>query len=85
MPIRTAGRIHATARMKTPPPTPKVYLPTHPVLDERMAAGLSRLSVARSAGIDTSTLWRVEVGEVNPQAATLAAIQRAIQALKDPQ
>lgn len=44
--------------------------------DARMGARLTRLELARALGIDPSTLYRIERGEVTPSARTVEAIAR---------
>ena len=76
MPIREAGRVHAKARHKSPPPPRQ-----HPLLIARVKARLTRLAVAVQARVDYVTLWRIETGRTEPHRTTAAAVTRAIRAL----
>jgi transcriptional regulator with XRE-family HTH domain len=47
--------------------------------ERREAAGLSQRDLAALAEVDHVTVWRCETGRVLPNAATLAALARALQ------
>ena len=44
----------------------------------RLAAGLSCAAVARAAGLDTKTVFRIEAGENLPRLYTADALARAV-------
>jgi DNA-binding XRE family transcriptional regulator len=76
MPIREVGRVHAKARLKSPPRPRR-----HPLLVARTRARLTRFAVALQARVNYATLWRIETGRVEPHATTAAAVAAAIRAL----
>lgn len=51
---------------------------TSPIRAARERAGMTQSDLAHAASVSTATVHRIETGRVRPNAATLAALERAL-------